>query len=105
MTARVVLAETARSQIRKADGWWRGNRSDAPTLFADELESALTLLETAPEIAPRSRRSRRRGIRRLLLRRTRFQIYYAYDRATSIVLVVAIWGAVRGHGPPLALLR
>ncbi len=105
MTATVVVAETARQQIRAADDWWRGNRPDSPTLFFSEVDAALTLLATAPEIAALFRRGRRRGVRRLLLRRSRFHVYYTYDRSASLVLVVAIWGAVRGHGPPLAIGR
>jgi len=38
----------------------------------------------------------------VLLHRTRFHIYYV--QREDFVVVVAVWSAVRGEGPPLALL-
>ena len=101
MTCRVIVAAAAREQIRAVDDWWATNRPAAPSLFQDELDAALLLLADAPDIGPRFLRSRRRGVRRLLLRRSRFHVYYLHDRRRAIVLVVAVWGATRGHGPPL----
>jgi plasmid stabilization system protein ParE len=41
----------------------------------------------------------RAGVRRLLLRRTRYHIYFVEE--PHRVLVVAVWGANRGRGPDL----
>ena len=40
-----------------------------------------------------------RGIRRVLLRSTRNHVYYVEQQ--DRVLVVAVWGAVKGAGPDL----
>jgi len=37
----VELAPRARAQVRQIDEWWRHNRPAAPTLFAEELATAL----------------------------------------------------------------
>jgi hypothetical protein len=47
------------------------------------------------------RRATSASYRRLLLRRSRFHVYYLIDEATRLVSIVAIWSAVRGHGPVL----
>lgn len=101
MSCRVIVAAAAREQIRAVDDWWVTNRPAAPSLFRDELDAALALLASAPDIGPRFRRARRKGVRRLLLRRSRFHVYYVHDRRHAVVLVLAVWGATRGHGPPL----
>lgn len=44
------------------------------------------------------------GVRRFLLRRSRYHVYYEYDVAADLVRVVSVWGAVRGQGPDLRLL-
>ncbi len=43
------------------------------------------------------------GIRRVVLRTTRYHVYYQVEKDT--VTVVAIWSAVRGRGPTPAELR
>lgn len=101
MTCRVVVAEAAREQIRAAHDWWVMNRPAAPSLFDDELDRALALLASAPDIGPRFLRARRKDVRRILLKRTRCDIYYLHDRQRSLILVVAVWGAPRGDLPRL----
>jgi len=95
---RVELAPRALAQVRVVDGWWRQNRLAAPTLFADEFANALEMLE--------------RGVlfgvvypfplfevRRFLLPRSRYHVYYSVDG--DLVEVRAVWHASRGKGPPL----
>lgn len=45
----------------------------------------------------------RRGviIRRLLLPRSRYHVYFSNDEARQLVEVRAVWGATRGRGPAL----
>lgn len=40
-----------------------------------------------------------KGIRRVILRATRYHVYYCADRDT--VTVLAVWSAVRGRGPSM----
>lgn len=95
---RVELAPRALEQVRAVDAWWRENRQAAPTLFADELAGALEMLE----------RGVRFGVvypfplfevRRFLLPRSRYHVYYSVDG--DLVKVRAVWHTSRGKGPPL----
>ena len=78
----------AEAQIRRIAEWWRVNRPAAPGLFARELAHALEAVTAAP-------------LHRILLRRSRYHVYFSYDAAADIVAVRAVWHAVRGVGPPL----
>lgn len=42
---------------------------------------------------------RGRTIRRILLRKTRQHIYYAFDDENAMIVVQMVWGAQRGRPP------
>lgn len=91
----------ADDQAREIDAWWRRNRPTSPELFLDELAQAFSLLSHAPSIGHLYRASPVAGTRRLLMKRTRYHVYYV---PTDVeVRVLAIWHARRGVGPPLRL--
>lgn len=96
---RVRTTPEADGQGRVADDWWRANRSAAPGLFAQELEGVLALLAVAPAIGERHRVQGIPGLRRVLMRQSRYHVYYAFDDEADLVIVVAIWSAVRGRSP------
>jgi plasmid stabilization system protein ParE len=98
----VRTSPEADDQVRVIDGWWRRHRTAAPTLFLDELEAAFALIGHAPNVGHSYRRSPIAGTRRVLLHRTRYHVYYVPRE--DIVLVLAVWHAKRGSGPPLRLL-
>ena len=90
----------AEAQIAEIDRWWRENRLAAPDLFMDELAVAFDLIARLPGAGRRHRTAGVPGLRRLLLRATRYHVYYApVDERTLFVL--AVWSAVRGSGPDL----
>jgi plasmid stabilization system protein ParE len=95
----VVISPQAEAQIRRIDTWWRGNRQDSPDLFSSELAAAFSTLETAPSTGRRYRSGKVRGVRRLLLGATRHHVYYLVG--TEAVIVLAVWGSVKGSGPDL----
>lgn len=97
--ARVVLSPRALEQAKTAAAWWIENREKAPTLFADEFASALRLLASAPEIGVPFIAARREGVRRYLLWRTQYHLYYAHAPERQTVRVLAVWSAVRGRTP------
>jgi len=99
----VVVAPRAEAQIRTIDAWWRRNRNDAPDLFSSELGDAFSMLEVAPRSGKLYRRSELKGIRRLLLPASRNHVYYLVG--TEVVLVLAVWGSVKGSGPELKALE
>ncbi len=102
MTHTVVVAAPAERPIRLIDEWWRGDRPPAPLLFGEELAACVETVATHPGVGARVHRRVPRGLRRYLLRASRYHVYYlATDR---VVTVLAVWSAVRGNGPPLSML-
>lgn len=99
MTTPVLLTPEAESQIRRIDAWWRGNRPLAPKLFIEEFAAACELLAGAPEAGKRYHHPEVTGVRRILMRATRNHVYYKIHG--EAVLVLSVWGAVRGSGPDL----
>ena len=89
----------ADAQIREIDSWWRKNRTAAPDLFLGELANSFEIIGNAPFIGRMYRQSPVLGVRRILLRGTRYHVYYIHRAEDAIVL--AVWHAQRGVGPPL----
>jgi plasmid stabilization system protein ParE len=80
--------------------WWREHRLAAPALVAEELAAALELIATSPRIGRRRRHPGVPGLRRVLLRTTRYHLYYAPSTDGTLLFVLAVWSALRG-GPPI----
>lgn len=99
MSLPVRTTPEADAQIRQIDNWWRKNRLAAPDLFLDELNESFELIAGAPQIGRLYRPSPVRHVRRLLLKRTRYHLYYV--TMPDEVRVLAVWHAQRGVGPPL----
>ena len=100
MSLPVITTPEADAQIRAIDTWWRTNRPAAQDLFAEELANCLVLLEQAPAIGkPYRRYPSVPGLRRVLLRATRYHLYYVPRK--DIVAVLAVWHSRRGQLPPL----
>ena len=97
MTVRVIIVPEAEARIDEIDAWWRTNRRAAKTLFRDEVTRAVELLQAQPKIGSVYRR--RRAVRRLLLSRTEYFVYYQISQDT--IFVVSVWSARRGRGPKL----
>lgn len=95
----VTTTPEVEAQIRTIDEWWRENRRTSPDLFLDELSNAFDILARAPQIGRLYRRSPVPGTRRLVLRTTRYHVYYVPGEQG--VRVLAVWHAERGVGPPL----
>ncbi len=78
-----------------------GEPAKAPGLVLRELARATSLLSTMPMAGTAYRRATSASYRRPLLRRSRFHVYYVIDETERVIRIVAIWNAVRGHGPDL----
>lgn len=97
----VLIVSEAELQIRTIDDWWRAHRSAAPALFTEELAAAIELIASAPRIGRRLGKPGVTGLRRILLRATRYHLYYAPSTDGNCLYVLAVWSALRGKGPPL----
>ncbi len=85
----------AAREIERIERWWSKNRPAAPGLFMEELVAAEAHLMTAPETGEAWRARRGRVIRRWLLPKSKYHLYYVHDAERERLLVVAVWGAVR----------
>lgn len=99
MTRRIIVAPRAEAQIRAIDAWWRTHREDSPGLFADELAEAFSTISVVPDAGSQYPHPTVKGIRRIHLRVTRHHVYYL--AGTEALVVLAVWGSVKGSGPDL----
>jgi plasmid stabilization system protein ParE len=98
---RVVVTDTAERHLETIRAWWTLNRRDAPLLFLEEIETAFERISRAPRSGALYRRTATSGVRRILLRRTRYHVYYSCDPESSSAVIRAVWHAARGRGPRL----
>ena len=89
------VAPRAEEQIRRVSGWWRKNRPAAPELFAHELADLLEALVATPTLGAEYAVRRGVTIRRLLLPRSRYHVYFSYDASDDVVDLRAVWGTLR----------
>ena len=89
----------AKREIARAALWWSKNRPGAPLLFLDELEAAERHLCTAPDSGQIYGYRKNRLIRRLLLEKTEYHLYFSVNRKTRVIMLHSVWGARRGRGP------
>jgi plasmid stabilization system protein ParE len=93
------FSRRAEREVDRIDERWRAERPSAPTLFVDELASAVSLLRTSPDMGVPNRARRGQLVRRVLLEATRYHIYYVVD--DEGIEVLTVWSALRGRGPRL----
>jgi plasmid stabilization system protein ParE len=93
----VAFQRRATREIEQIEEWWRTNRPSAPTLFLDELERMVAAAALVPTLGAPARHARASGVRRLLLRQTRYHVYYRVQ--LNVLQVMAVWHAARGNEP------
>ena len=103
MNQRLDVSFTPRAsrEVAEAKRWWRANRTKAPDALEEELRSALDLIATTPGIGAVARNVRLPGVRRVLLNRVNYFLYYRPHIDAQRIEVVALWHARRGAGPGL----
>lgn len=100
MTAQVRTTPEADADILRIDAWWREHRHVSRDLFSAEIRDTFAVLAASPNLGHRHAHRRIRGVRRLLLRATRYHLYYLFDG--GVVTVLAVWSCLRRRGPSLA---
>ena len=95
----VFFRRSAATQVGEAHSWWREHRPAVPFAVRDDLAQAIALIAIQPGIGAPAKNARLRGVRRLLLSRLKYWIYYraVEDR----IDVLAFWHAQRERGPSL----
>jgi plasmid stabilization system protein ParE len=97
----VALTPRAKAHLAQIALWWVANRPAAPDLFTREFEVAARRLISTPKTASIYRRLNGREIRRALLPRSRYHIYFEVNEVDRLVFIVAIWHVSRGRAPSL----
>jgi plasmid stabilization system protein ParE len=96
---RLQLTQGARRQVRDVSKWWRTNRAIRPELFREEFVAATQRLERLPNVGSSYPHEQVDGVRRVLLSRTRYHLYYVVDEQAAVVTILALWHSARGEGP------
>ena len=95
---RIRFTATAQDHVRRETAWWLANRDHA-NVFAEELEQAIKIAAMLPDAGTPYAQSPIPGVRRVYLRRVAAHLYYTFDE--DEVIIRALWGARREHGPQL----
>jgi plasmid stabilization system protein ParE len=95
---RVRFTETAASHVERERAWWFDNR-DHQDLFTTELENAVQILALLPGAGTAYPHTDVADLRRLYLGKLACHLDYTFN--DDIVIVRALWGARREHGPVL----
>jgi plasmid stabilization system protein ParE len=97
---RFKVASHAAQQIRTAAEWWLKSRSKSPNAFAEDLEAAFTLIQELPNAGEAVQHPTILNVRRILLGRVHYHLYYSVSTKESVVEVLALWHTSRGSAPP-----
>ena len=98
---KIEIGKRASRQADRANNWWQDNRPSASLLFEQELEAALRVLLVMPNAGVAYPTTKRPNLRRLLLPRTEYHLYFALERNETVLVIHSVWGARRGWGPKL----
>ena len=98
---RIQIVPRAEAAIVEAVEWWAKNRTAAGDSFKKDLHSAFTLIRNHPGIGEVARNVRLQGVRRVLLGRVSYYLYYRSVPERETVEVLALWHTSRGAGPGL----
>jgi plasmid stabilization system protein ParE len=88
----VIIMPRARRQIARAAEWWDRHRDKAPDAFDEDLASAIAAIAENAATGTIVRRGNV-SVRRLLLPRIRYFLYYRLR--DDVVEVISLWHASR----------
>src|SRR5579862_7816588 len=95
----IFLTARAEQSIVAAVKWWRENRADAPNAIREEMERTLTMIAEFPEIGSRFGNASGKRVRRVLLERVHYHLYYCVRK--NRIEVLNLWHESRGSRPPI----
>ena len=95
MSLPVVVTRRAAREISDASEWWEANRTSAPDALLRDLEAALALIAREPRCGAPATGTLVKGVRRVLLPRIRYHLYYRIARRPPGIQVLAFWHAHR----------
>jgi len=93
------VVRSAEREIREAAAWWQVNRPAARDLLYSELARGFELVTNHPSIVAQAADIELGGVRRLLLYRISYHMYYRVDQ--DMVEILAFWHTSLGQGPSI----
>ena len=87
-----IIRPRARRQFQAAERWWVAHRDKAPEAFDEDVAAGLESVAADPHIHQRVHG--KRNMRRILLERVRYYIYYRIMDSGEIE-VISVWHASR----------
>lgn len=97
MALRIVFKARARREIETAAAWWSANREAARGAVRKDVEDGVRVLIEQPGIGIKVETGRAPQVRRLLLDRTKYHLYYRV-RGDALE-VLSLWHSSRERGP------
>lgn len=94
----VEFSPRAGREIEEARRWWREHREKAPDAFDEDFAELITRLEVEAELLGQPARNVPH-VRRALLKRVRYYVYFRIRESNGKVQVAAFWHASRGREP------
>lgn len=92
----VEFVPGAARQTARARDWWHANRDKAPEAFDEDFADLVAMLEHRP-LAAGAAVVQREGVRRAMLRRVRYSVFFTVTEKT--VTILAVWHSSRGDTP------
>ena len=89
----IEFSPDALEQIRAVHDWWRIHQPGAPELLREELAATLEMIRSSPHAAKVYQFSPIPGLRRSLMPRTRYHLYFTFHEERALIFVHAIWHA------------
>jgi plasmid stabilization system protein ParE len=93
---RLRYAAEARDDIRAAAQLWKTYRRPASTYFATDMAGVRALLPELPYMGVAVHASGGRWVRRLVLRRTGYLLFYDVNEDEGCIDVLRLWDPRRG---------
>ena len=96
----VRIVDSAARAVEEAAKWWAQNREKAPDAFIVDLENALKLIASHPDIGAHARNAELEDVRRVHLARVHYHLYYRVTQEPAVE-VLALWHTSRRDVPKL----
>ena len=96
-----AVTRRAERELERVGRKWRKLRPAVPDLVLEEFDDALTHLENTPHSGELLGTRRGLPLRRWLLPKTQYHLYFTVDVTRQVLTIHSIWGARRERAPKL----
>jgi plasmid stabilization system protein ParE len=101
MRFNIIFGPEAQEHLAGVIRWVQAERGGDLSLLRRELRAAAMMLAELPNTGPPYLLARQAGVRRLLLRKSCYHLYYRIDRERGEVYILALWHTARKRPPRL----